>query len=192
MEDGMNHRLYLYTPQLSDLWYRQKILGDPDTMGYNKGYHLDFAGYHNDTGCIDFPKAQWKEWHDWFVGHTPTRFYAYITRKEDNAFIGEVNLHQSRQGDWHDMGIVIEGKHRGKGYAVEALYLLLKEAFEHLSVTAVHNDFEKTRAAAVNAHLAVGFQIQKEENGVVNLCMLKEQYFARQGGGQRQCDIFYE
>ena len=54
-------QLKLYVPQYGDLWYRQQLLNDPATMDYNKGYDLDFRGYHKDNGCIDFPKEQWKK-----------------------------------------------------------------------------------------------------------------------------------
>ena len=47
------NRLELYVPTIEELDYRQKIMSDPETMSYNKGYDLDFDGYHKDTGCID-------------------------------------------------------------------------------------------------------------------------------------------
>lgn len=69
--------------------------------------------------------------------------------------------------DWYDMGIVIEAKHRGKGYAAEAVQLLLAHAFESLKSKAVHNAFEENRAAAVKTHLSAGFQVCKKENGII-------------------------
>lgn len=99
-------QLKLYVPQYCDLWYRQQLLNDPATMDYNKGYDLDFRGYHKDSGCIDFPEEQWKNWYDWFVGQEPERFYAYITQSHDGQFIGEVNIHKSDTALWHEMGIV--------------------------------------------------------------------------------------
>ncbi len=94
------------------------------------GYDLDFAGYHRDTGCIDFPKDQWAKWYDCFVGREPLRFYAYLARKEDGAWVGEVNYHQNPGQSWHDLGVLIQAEHRGCGYAAEALALLEYQAFE--------------------------------------------------------------
>lgn len=175
----LKNELHLHIPELSELWYRKKLLSDADTMDYNKGYHLDIEDYHNDTGCIDFPIEQWKDWYDWFVCGKPERFYAYIVRNCDNAFIGEVNVHKSNDGNWYDMGIVLESTYRGMGYANEALFLLLNEAFENLSVSAVHNDFEKSRVAAIKTHLSVGFVIENEDNGIVHLCITKDQYYTK-------------
>lgn len=51
----MKERLYFYIPAIEELTYCQKIMSQPDTMDYNKGYDVSFEGYHKDTGCIDFP-----------------------------------------------------------------------------------------------------------------------------------------
>ena len=83
----------LRQPQLSELWYRKHLLSDPETMRYNRGYDLGFSGYHNETGCIDFPESDWEAWFNWFCQSEPQRFYAYIVRCSDGVFLGEVNLH---------------------------------------------------------------------------------------------------
>ena len=38
--------LHLYKPELEDLWFREKLLSDPDTMSYNNKW----------GGTIDFPQ----------------------------------------------------------------------------------------------------------------------------------------
>ena len=173
-------RLHLHVPEYEELNYRQKILSQPQTMSYNRGYDLNSPGYDKATGCIDFPQSSWKDWYHSWIGHEPYCFYAYIVRNEDNAFIGEVNLHLNLSSDWYDMGIVIEEKYRGKDYATEALKLLLQEAFEALGAKAVHNDFESVRCAAVKTHLAAGFTKTKEENGILELIITKDQYMRAQ------------
>ena len=52
--------LYLHVPKLDELWYRKKLLEDPKTMSYNRGYELDFDGYDKETGCIAVPESKWK------------------------------------------------------------------------------------------------------------------------------------
>lgn len=173
----MNKSLYLHIPKPDELWYRRKIMEDPGTMNYNKGYDLDFDGYDKATGCIAFPQHKWAGWYDYFINKEPERFYAYIAIEPDEEFIGEVNLHKSEDGGWHDMGIVIEGKHRGKGYAQAALKLLLQYAFENMGVQAVRNDFEENRTAAVKTHLAAGFKEYRKENGSIELLIMREKYF---------------
>lgn len=118
MGQFMKDLLYLHVPAYEELWYRQKIMQDPDTMSYNKGYDLNFDGYDKLTGCIAFPEKEWAHWYSYFIGQEPVRFYAYIVRESDGEFIGEVNVHINENDDWYHMGIVLEAKYRGKGYSV--------------------------------------------------------------------------
>lgn len=173
----MKETLYLHIPSYPELWYRQKIMQDPDTMRYNRGYDLPFDGYDKDTGCIPFPQEKWAEWYAYFVGQEPERFYAYIARKPDGAFIGEVNVHKNADAPWYEMGIVLQAQYRGKGYAGQALWLLLQYAFETLGAEAVHNDFEEERHAATRAHLSVGFTRYRQGDGILELMITREQYF---------------
>ncbi|MEN6596047.1 MAG: GNAT family N-acetyltransferase [Clostridiaceae bacterium] len=166
----------LYKPLLNDLWYRKQLLSDPETMRYNSGYDLNFAGYDRETGCIEFPESGWEAWYNWFCQSEPQRYYAYIVRCSDGVFLGEVNLHQNVSGDWYDMGIVLEAAFRGKEYSTEALRLLLYEAFDRLGATEVRNDFEPDRSAALKAHLAVGFRVIGEENGIVQVQVTAEDF----------------
>lgn len=169
-------RLCLHVPELNEFWYRKKLMEDPETMSYNRGYDLDFAGYDKETGCIAFPKEEWESCYNYFVGHEPERFYAYLVNTENGEFVGEVNAHKSVGHDWYDMGIVIEAKHRGKGYANEGLHLLLHHAFIDMGAIAVHNSFEKSRNAALKAHEHAGFCKYSEENGVIELAITKERF----------------
>lgn len=172
----MEDKVYLHVPKLEDLNYRKKILNDINTMEYNKGYEMSFEGYDISTGCIDFPGSKWKNWYFNKVNNKPNSFYAYITRVKDNAFIGEVNIHWNQDKNWYDMGIVIEGKYRGRGYSVEALRKLLEVSFEDYEAPAVHNEFESTREAAIDTHKAAGFSIVNEENGIVELLINRRDY----------------
>lgn len=173
----MKESLYLHIPAYEELWYRQKIMQDPDTMSYNKGYDLNFNDYDKETGCIDFPKKKWADWYTHFIGQEPHRFYAYIVRESDGEFIGEVNVHRNVDAGWYEMGIVLEAKYRGKGYAVAALRLLLQYAFEKIGVEAVHNEFEEERSAALQTHLSAGFTRYRQENRIIELLITREQYF---------------
>lgn len=146
-------------------------------MCYNKGYDLNFHGYDKLTGCIAFPEKEWAHWYSYFIGQEPVRFYAYIVRESDGEFIGEVNVHINENDDWYHMGIVLEAKYRGKGYSVIALQLLLQHVFEKMGAEAVHNDFEENRIAAAQAHLSAGFTRYRQENGILEVLITREQYF---------------
>lgn len=168
--------LALHVPALDELWYRRRMMEDPATMSYNAGYDLSFDGYHGDTGCIDFPVEKWQDWYARFVQGEPERFYAYVVRREDGAFVGEVCLHLDDEPGSYGMGVVIEQRWRGMGYGSPALKLLLDVAFHRLGAKRVHNEFESTRAAALRAHLAAGFRKVSEADGVVNLEVSREDY----------------
>ena len=171
----MTDNLTLHVPEYNELWYRQKILCDSATMSYNAGYDLGFDGYDNETGCIDFPEEDWADWYNYFIGNE-ARFYAYISA--GGEFIGEVNLHKIQDSNEYNMGIVIESKHRGKGYAEKALKLLLKQAFDVMGADAVLNDFEDTRISAVKTHLGAGFKEVEKNNGVTIYRITRRDYFS--------------
>ena len=170
-------RLHLHIPAYDELWYRERLMEDPATMSYNRGYDLAFDGYQPETGCIAFPEAQWRSWYERWIHQEPERFYAYIVRSQDGAFLGEVNVHRSPADDWYEMGIVLEACHRGQGYAQEALALLLRHAFDRLHAPAVHNDFEAERSAALRLHLNAGFTVyRRHENGLLELLITRDQF----------------
>lgn len=171
----------LYVPRREDLWFRQKLLADPATMSYNKGYELGFPEYHNDTGCIDFPESNWDGWYARWVDGEPERFYAYLRDKETGEFLGEVNLYQTTGPGVYEMGIVLHSAQRGKGCAKPGLTLLLAQAFEKMGAQEVTNRFERTRTAALRIHQAAGFRIVSEEAGLVQLSVCREDWEAGRG-----------
>lgn len=166
----------LYVPEKADLWFRKELLSDSDTMSYNRGYDLGFSEYHNETGCIDFPEENWDGWYQKWVNAQPERFYAYLRRKSDGAFLGEVDLYQKGPAGWYEMGIVLHAKYRGQGYSKEGIKLLLHYAFESMEAAGVSNEFETSRKAAWKIHEAAGFQPICKADNLVTLVVTKEQY----------------
>jgi len=168
--------LTLYVPALADMPYRQRLLSDPETMAYNRGYDLAFDGYHPDTGCIDFPEANWEDWYAAWVGRAPERFYAYA-RHTSLGFVGEVDLRGTELGAY-EMGVVIEAKYRGRGFGKAALSLLMDVAFEQLSAREVRNDFEEERHAALQAHRDCGFEITDRQGSLLRLTLTRDAWEA--------------
>lgn len=169
--------LELFVPEREDLWFRRELLSDPETMGYNAGYDLHFPGYDRETGCIAFPEENWDGWYHRWIGREPERWYAYLRRKGDGTFLGEVNLYRSGEPGWYNMGVVLHSRYRGQGYSREGMELLLRQAFEHLGAAGVRNDFERTRRAAYQLHLAAGFvPVLEKDGGVLLLELSRERY----------------
>ncbi|BCN32584.1 GNAT family N-acetyltransferase [Anaeromicropila herbilytica] len=172
--------VYLHIPKYEELDYRKNLMLQPDTMEYNKGCNINHEGYDSVTGCIQFLDEDMSNWYQTWINqtsHPSNYYYAYIVRKYDEVFLGEVNLHKNQKKDWYEMGVVIEAKYRGLGYSKEALRQLLEVAFEKLNARAVHNCFEETRVAALRLHEAVGFKRVTQENGMVDLLITREQFF---------------
>ena len=161
--------LRLYIPRPKDGWFHSKMLSDPATMAYN-------APWFPPDGCIPDPEAEWSDLQARWIGHAPERFYAFLQRVSDGAFVGDVNYHRHPTQDWSDMGIVIYAPERGKGYGKQGLRLLVDRAFRTDGVTCLHNDFENTRDAAYHIHKAVGFREAWTEDGIVHLVMRREEY----------------
>ena len=172
----LQNALRLYIPQPADGWFYIRMMSDPATMAYN-------APWFPPDGCIPHPEAEWEDLQDW-IGHEPERFYAYLQRISDGAFVGDVNYHRSREGDYCDMGVVIYAPERGKGYGKEGLRLLADRALRADGVPALHNDFETTRDAAFRIHKAVGFREVGRSDGIIQLALTREDYL-----GLRQPEV---
>ncbi len=170
--------LELYIPKQEELWFYQKMLSDPATMSYNAHWNVSCDDYHKDTGCIDFSESEWSQWYSHWIGNEPERYYAYICRKTDGAWIGDVNFHYTYDKNWWDMGIVIYAPYRGMGYAVPALKLMLDHAFRVCKISRIHNDFELARneLAAWQTHFSAGFRELSRENGWLEVMITKEQW----------------
>ena len=171
-------KLELYIPKLEDLWFYQQMMSDPETMSYNANWDVDYDGYHRDTGCIDYPDEVLPAWYENMIGQEPERFYAYIKRCSDGAWIGDVNFHYTPEKDWWDMGIVMYAPYRGKGYAVPALRLMLDHAFRVCGISRIHNDFEIARneIAAWETHRKAGFKRIGRGKRFLHMMITKEAY----------------
>lgn len=169
-------RLELHVPGPGELDFRQKLLSDLATMAYNRGCGLESPTYHQDTGCIDFPQEAWADWYARWVNGGRERFYAYLRDKETGEFLGEVSLRETEGPGVYEMGIVLHSAQRGKGYSKKGIRLLLDYAFGTLGAEKVTNCFEPSREAALKIHRAVGFRVEKEENGLLYLAVSRETY----------------
>ena len=90
--------------------------------------------------------------------------------------VGDVQVLVKSTAIADDNPEVVEARHRGQGYAAEALRLLLDHAFYKLGAEAVHNHFEQERAAALRIHLNAGFQVICRENGLLGLLLTRAHY----------------
>ncbi|MCR5101961.1 MAG: hypothetical protein K6B41_11450 [Butyrivibrio sp.] len=81
--------LTLVKPNIDDLWFREKLMADEDTMSYNAKW----------GGTIPFPKDEWEAWYDAWVKTADNRRYYRYLMNSDNEYVGEVAYHYDRQRD---------------------------------------------------------------------------------------------
>lgn len=107
----------LYEPALEDLWFKETMLSDAQTMSYNHAY----------GGTIPFPKEKWAAWYDrWVIHHNNKRFYRYI--QENSTFVGEAAYHFDEERQIYIADVIVYAPHRGKGYGRQALLRLCESA----------------------------------------------------------------
>ena len=168
----MKNDLLLYIPHPGDGWFYVKMMSDPATMAYN-------APWFPPDGCIPDPESDWLDIQSFWIGKEPERFYAFLQRKCDGAFIGDVNYHINSEQNWCDMGIVIYAPERGKGYGRQGLRLLLDRAFKADGIARMHNEFETTREAGYHIHKALGFREVGIADGIIRLELTREEYLQK-------------
>ena len=136
--------LKLVTPALEDMWFRESLLADEDTMSYNHAW----------GGTIPFPKETWQDWYDyWIIHHENQRYYRYL--EDENGFVGEAAYHYAPGYDGYVADIIIFSAFRGRGYGAQGLELLCAAAKEN-GISVLYDDIAIDNTA-VRLFLKQGF-----------------------------------
>jgi len=132
------------TPALEDMWFRESLMADEETMAYNHAW----------GGTIPFPKEDWEDWYDyWVVNHEGKRYYRYL--QDGNGFVGEIAYHYDSEYDGYVANIIIHSKYRGQGYGAQGLTLLC-EAAKAAGANAIYDDIAIDNTA-IKLFLKQGF-----------------------------------
>lgn len=157
--------IYLKVPSVDELHYRQEWMKDPKTMSYNAGYDMDLKGYDKATGTITKTDEEIVIWYNNWVNKEVDKYFAYIYDNEVAEPIGEVYYYLDN--GIHSMGILIQDKYRGKGYAYKALLELEKVAFEKNNINELSDIIPIERINAIKTFKKAGFVytdlLQKEK-----------------------------
>lgn len=148
-----------YKPRIEDLWFREAMMADPETMSYNAAW----------GGTIPFPREDWEDWYDYWVANPDRRFYRYIATGESRSFAGEAAYHYDEERAIYIADIIILAKCRGKGYGKAGLQLLC-EAAEKAGITELHDDIALDNPG-VNLFFACGF---REEYRTEEIIMVRK------------------
>ena len=150
----------LYTPSLEELWFRQKMMADPETMSYNHAW----------GGIIPFPKDKWADWYDfWVVNNEGKRYYRYL-KENSGRFIGEVAYHYDEKHCLYIASIIVYAPYRGQGYGDIGLKLLCAAA-RYNGVSVLYDDIAADNPA-ISLFLKNGFI---EEYRTPEIIMLKKE-----------------
>lgn len=110
--------LTTHKPERADLWFRQLMMSDEETMFYNHAW----------GGTIPFPEEKWDGWYDrWIVHPEGKRYYRYL-KEEDGRFIGEIAYHFDDGVGGYMANVIVYAKYRGMGYGKQALEILCTAA----------------------------------------------------------------
>lgn len=102
----------LYKPNINELWFKEKMMSDKNTMSYNHG-------------AIAFPESKWDSWYQRWM-RDDKHFYRYIC--DDDTFVGETAYYLDLEREIYIADVVVYAPYRGKGYGHQGLSLLCENA----------------------------------------------------------------
>ena len=150
----------LYIPKLEDLWFKEEMLADPETMSYNHAY----------GGTIPFPRERWANWYKrWVTHHENKRFYRYLMQP-DGTFVGEIAYRLDDERGMYMADVLVHAKYRGLGCGRTGLELLC-QASKKNGIDVLYDDIAIDNPA-VSLFLRYGFT---EEYRTDEIVMLKKQ-----------------
>lgn len=130
----------LYKPKIEDLWFKEKMMYDEDTMSYNHG-------------TIAFPVSKWVAWYQRWM-NDDKRFYCYIC--DDDTFVGEVAYYYDLERRIYIADVIVYAPYRGKGYGYEGLSLLC-ECAKNNGIAELYDDIAIDNPS-INLFLKHGFK----------------------------------
>ena len=157
----MKEKLFLTIPEIKDLYFKKELKEDPNTMDYNKGYDVSYNGYNYNNGTIKTDINELKDlWYPKWINNWPQTYYAYIT-KENGSFIGETYAKWDEARNAYEIGIIIKGEYRGRGYSSTVIGLLC-DKLKELGAKKLYHELPTERIGAIKAEINNGFVIVKE------------------------------
>lgn len=149
--------LETYEPKFEDLWFRQQMLEDEETMSYNKAW----------GGTIPFPLEKWEGWFDdWVANHYNRKYYRYL-KNEEGTFVGEIAYHFDSQYDGYVANVIIYFKYRNNGYGSLGLRMLCDAAKEN-GIISMYDDIAIDNPA-ISIFLKQGFVEQYRTDAIILL-----------------------
>ncbi len=141
--------LKVVKPELEDLWFRESMMADIETMSYNDAW----------GGTIPFPKEDWEEWYTlWVRNSGQERYYRYLKDDANKVFVGEISYHFDKLRNIYICDVIIKAEFRKQGFGTQGIQLLCEAA----KANGVEALYDNIAADNPSAHLFLknGFSIE--------------------------------
>ena len=148
--------LEVVKPELEDLWFRESMMSDRETMSYNDAW----------GGTIPFPKEDWDEWYTlWVRNSGQERYYRYLKDDANKVFVGEISYHFDKLRNIYICDVIIKAEFRKQGFGTQGIQLLC-EAAKANGVKALYDDIA-TDNPSTHLFLKNGFSIEFQNDEIV-------------------------
>lgn len=148
--------LKVVKPELEDLWFRESMMADIETMSYNDAW----------GGTIPFPKEDWEEWYTlWVRNSVQERYYRYLKDDANKVFVGEISYHFDKLRNIYICDVIIKAEFRKHGFGTQGIQLLCEAA----KANGVEALYDNIAADNPSAHLFLknGFSIEFQNDEIL-------------------------
>lgn len=148
--------LKVVKPELEDLWFRESMMADTETMSYNDAW----------GGTIPFPKEDWEEWYTlWVRNSGQERYYRYLKDDANKVFVGEISYHFDKLRNIYICDVIIKAEFRKQGFGTQGIQLLC-EAAKANGVEVLYDDIAADNPSA-HLFLKNGFSIEFQNDEIL-------------------------
>ena len=148
--------LKVVKPELEDLWFRESMMADIETMSYNDAW----------GGTIPFPKEDWEEWYTlWVRNSGQERCYRYLKDDANKVFVGEISYHFDKLRNIYICDVIIKAEFRKQGFGTQGIQLLC-EAAKANGVEALYDNIATDNPSA-HLFLENGFSIEFQNDEIL-------------------------
>ena len=148
--------LEVVKPELEDLWFRESMMSDRETMSYNDAW----------GGTIPFPKEDWEEWYTlWVRNSGQERYYRYLKDDANKVFVGEISYHFDKLRNIYICDVIIKAEFRKQGFGTQGIQLLC-EAAKANGVKVLYDDIAADNPS-IHLFLKNGFSIEFQNDEIL-------------------------
>ena len=148
--------LKVVKPELENLWFRESMMADIETMSYNDAW----------GGTIPFPKEDWEEWYTlWVRNPGQERYYRYLKDDVNKVFVGEISYHLDKLRNIYLCDVIIKAEFRRQGFGTQGIQLLCETAKAN-GVNALYDDIAADNPSTY-LFLKNGFPIEFQNDEIV-------------------------